>query len=263
MQVFYMEMRKLIAYRADFWVNFIGRTFFSLVISYYLWASVYEVRGVNELNGFTLNKMILYYLVVPLMFRIQQGETIGSISREIYDGGLNKYILYPLNYYTYKITTHLANSSFYFLQLIFLLLVYNIFVHDPKVYQFDILNSFLFVIVLILASITYFALNSISEMIAFWADNIWSLGVIVRFLALFLGGGMIPLTFFPDWVQSILSYTPFPYLIHFPMQILFGEIQLQTFVFNSFILIFWFLFFLFLSNHLWQKGKFKYTGVGI
>ena len=262
-QVYLMEIRKLIAYRADFWINFIGRTFFSLVISYYLWASVFEVRAVNELQGFTLNKMVLYYLMVPLISRIQQGESTGAISREIYDGNLNKYILYPLNYYFYKMTTHLANSSFYFSQLFFLLIVYNVFLYDPNIYQFNLLNIFLFIIAVTIASLTYFALNSIVEMIAFWADNIWSLGVIIRYVSLLLGGGMIPIVFFPEWSQSLLNYTPFPYLIHFPIEILFGNVTLEKFLFNVIMLCIWFGFFMLISGILWNKGKYKYTGVGI
>ena len=262
-QVYLMEIRKLITYRADFWVNFIGRTFFALVIAYYLWDSVYEVRGVTELKGFSLNKMVLYYLIVPLMFRIQQGETIGAISREIYDGNLNKYILYPLNYYLYKITTHLANSSFYFLQLIFLLIVYNVFLYDPSIYHFNAVHFLFFILALTIASLTYFALNSISEMIAFWADNIWSLGVIIRYITLFFGGAMIPIAFFPEWAQDFLHYTPFPYLVHFPIQILFGQVDTMSFLFNITILLMWFSFFMLISNYLWHKGKYKYTGVGI
>jgi ABC-2 type transport system permease protein len=263
LQVYLMELRKLITYRADFWVNFIGRTFFTLVIAYYLWLAIFEARGVDTLKGFTMNKMVLYYLMVPIIFRMQQGETIGAISREIYDGSLNKYLLYPLNYYQYKITTYLANSTFYLLQMIFLLVVYNLFLYDPTVYQFSIANSIMFLVTMLFACLAYFALNSITEMVAFWADNIWSLGVIIRFFSSFLGGGMIPLAFFPGWAQEALNYTPFPYLISLPVNILLGSVSATAFLQGIGILVFWFLFFMFISNLLWNKGKYKYTGVGI
>jgi uncharacterized protein YyaL (SSP411 family) len=81
-----MELRKIITYRADFWVNFIGQTIFSIIISYYLWQAIFASQGATSMNGFSLDKIIFYYLMVPIISRIQQGEMIGSISREIYDG---------------------------------------------------------------------------------------------------------------------------------------------------------------------------------
>jgi ABC-type uncharacterized transport system permease subunit len=83
----------MITYRADFWVNFFGQTLFSLTIAYFLWKSIFTSSNVTQMNGYNIEGMIFYYLIVPLIFRIQQGQGIGFISREIYDGSLNKYLL--------------------------------------------------------------------------------------------------------------------------------------------------------------------------
>jgi ABC-type uncharacterized transport system permease subunit len=48
LHVFAMELRRITTYRADFWVNFIGQTFFSIVIAYYLWSSIFETLQVEE-----------------------------------------------------------------------------------------------------------------------------------------------------------------------------------------------------------------------
>jgi len=121
----------------------------------------------------------------------------------------------------------------------------------------------MFIPALALISLSFFCLNSMSELVAFWAEYIWSLGVLVRFFVSFFGGAMIPLTFFPGWAQEALAYTPFPYLVHFPMQILFGEVDLPIFATNMGILSIWCLVFYSLSIVLWNKGKYSYTGVGI
>lgn len=262
-QVFFMELRKLITYRADFWVNFFGQTIFSLTIAYFLWDSIFSSSNVSEMNGYNINGMIFYYLVVPLIFRIQQGQGIGFISREIYDGSLNKYLLYPINIFGYKLITYLANSVFYFLQLALVLVLYNIFFYNPSIYSFSFLNLILFTVVIINAAFTFFYLFTICEFMAFWFDNIWSLGVILRFLTSFLGGALIPLSFFPDWAQLALSYTPFPYLIDFPMKALTGKLTPETFLFNLLVALVWLFIFRGLSIFTWNKGKFKYSGVGI
>ena len=261
--VYAMELRKIITYRADFWVNFFGQTFFSIIISYFLWKSIFETKQTDVLNGFTLNKIVLYYLIVPIVFRIQQGQMIGFISREIYEGTLSKYLIYPIDFFLYKIVTFFSHSTFFFLQLCLLIFVYQLFFADPTIYQFNTLNFFLFLCLLSLSSLCYFALNSITEFIAFWADNIWSLGAITRFFTRFLGGVLIPLSFFPHWALTILDYTPFPYIVHFPMSVFFGEYELMDFIKNCFILMLWTIVFFTISRILWKKGLYSYHGVGI
>ena len=262
-QVFFMELRKMITYRADFWVNFFGQTLFSLTIAYFLWKSIFTSSNVTQMNGYNIEGMIFYYLIVPLIFRIQQGQGIGFISREIYDGSLNKYLLYPIDIFRYKLATYLANSGFYFLQLLLILLIYNLIFYDPNIYDFSVLNLICFVIIMINAAFTFFYLFTICEFMAFWFDNIWSLGVILRFLTSFLGGALIPLSFFPEWAQSILSYTPFPYLIDFPMKALTGSLTISTFCINLSIAFTWLLVFRALSKFTWTKGKYSYSGVGM
>lgn len=262
-QVYGMELRKIITYRADFWINFIGQTIFSIIIAYFLWVAIFEAKDVSEMQGFTLNKIIFYYLIVPIVFRIQQGETIGGISREIYEGSLNKYILYPINFFKYKIITYLAHSTFFFAQLCLIMSIYLLFFETENFYSFSIIDFLLFTVLIFFSTLCYFSLNAISELIAFWADNIWSLGVIIRFMVKFLGGAMIPLVFFPTLLQDALEYTPFPYIIHFPMKVFFGEYSQVEYFQNLFILNLWTCAFLIITRFIWNKGKLQYTGVGI
>lgn len=262
-QVFFMELRNLLTYRADFWINFFGQTFFSLVVAYYLWLSVFEYTGSQSMQGYTLQGIIFYYLMAPLISRIQQGQGIGFAAREIYDGQLNKYLLYPLNYFGYKFAAYFAYSSFYIGQLFLILFLYNLFFYDPSVYQFSLAGIFLFLIAMTLACILFFFLFSLTEFLAFWFDNTWSLGVILRFGTSFFGGGLIPLKFFPDWALEILEFTPFPYLIDFPLKALNLDLTILEFSKSFSISLVWTLFFVFTSLKLWKKGQYKYTGVGI
>ncbi len=262
-QVFFMELRQLITYRADFWINFFGQTFISLTIAYFLWDSIFLSAQTKVMNGFTIQGMIFYYLCVPLIFRVQQGQGIGFISREIYDGGLNKYLLYPIDIFKYKTATYLANATFFLLQLFFLILVYNIFFYDPNVYSFSLLAGIKFLILLVIASLSFFYLFLCCELMAFWFDNIWSLGVILRFITSFFGGALIPLAFFPNWAQEILRLTPFPYLIDFPMKALLNQLDTHQFLINTTISIIWMIMFRFLALSIWKRGQYAYTGVGI
>ena len=262
-QVFLMELRQLITYRADFWVNFFGQTFFSLTIAFYLWDSIFTYTQNDQMQGYTIQGMIFYYLIAPLIFRIQQGAGIGFFSREIYDGRLNKYLIYPIDATIYKFISYLAYSSFYLSQLFIILCLYQIFFLDETVFQFSWLGLLFFLVAMLLACAMFFLLFCLTELLAFWFDNVWSLGVILRFISSFLGGGLIPLAFFPAWSQQLLAMTPFPYMIDFPLSCLRGELSLAQFFENCALSIGWGLIFGFLTVILWKRGLYRYTGVGI
>ena len=48
--------------------------------------------------GYTFGALMLYYLMVPLVERVVNGQEMGFMSGEIYDGGLTRYLLYPVSY---------------------------------------------------------------------------------------------------------------------------------------------------------------------
>ena len=46
------------------------------------------------------------------------------------------------------------------------------------------------------------------------------------YFALYIGlsGALVPLDLFPDAVRAVVAYTPFPYMIDFPAQVLLGKV---------------------------------------
>lgn len=258
-----MELRKLLAYRTDFWVTFLGQTLIQLVVASALWKSVYESQGLKEMQGFTLEMMQLYYLIIPIGTRILTGENIGFLSREIYEGTFTRYLLYPLSVFQYKTLTYLSYSLFYGLQLLLLYLLFRTFMGSSPITFSELGFLFLGFLMFLLAAFTYAMMAMMVELLALWADNIWSLMVMLRFFSAFLGGGFIPLSFFPDWSQRLLAWTPFPYLISLPARTTMGLTTFEEIISGTVLNIAWALFFIILVQLLWKRGEKQYTGVGI
>ena len=255
-----MEFRKILAYRSDFWVTFIGQTVIQLIVARALWENIFETNNVTSMQGFDLNKITLYYLLVPIGLRILAGQNIGFLSREIYEGTFTRYLIYPVNVFVYKSTTFLTHSLFYCFQLFFIYLIYQlIFGHA----NFHPEYLFLGIILFFIASVCYMAMSMIMELIALWADNVWTLMVMLKFFVTFFGGGIIPMDFFPEWAQKLLSFTPFPYLISLPVKTLMGLVTMNDALMGSGILVFWSVFFFIILQLMWIKGQKTYTGVGI
>lgn len=258
-----MEFRKILAYRSDFWITFLGQTIIQLVVARALWQAVFEAQGTNEMQGYTLEMMSLYYLIAPIGTKILTGENIGFLAREIYEGTFTRYLLYPLSVFQYKTLTYLTYSLFYGIQLIILFSLFRIFIADAPYTFYDFRNLILGVSLFLLAALAYGMMALLIEMLALWADNIWSLMVMLRFFTSFFGGAFIPLDFLPAWAQNVLSYTPFPYLVTLPIKTIMGFTSIGDISQGICILLVWILFFMQGVRLLWKRGEKKYTGVGI
>ncbi len=258
-----MELRKIIAYRTDFWITFLGQTAIQLVVASALWKSIFASQGVSEMQGYTLEMMQLYYLIVPIGSKMLSGENMGFISREIYEGTFTRYLLYPLSVFQYKTFTYLSYSLFYGTELILLYLVFRFFIGSTPLQMADVGNLLLGTGLFFLGAMAYIMIAMLIELLALWADNIWSLSVMLRFFASFLGGGFIPLTFLPEWSQKILIWLPFPYLFSLPARTIMGLTSWDEIARGVLIILIWILVFMELVKLMWKAGSKRYTGVGI
>jgi ABC-2 type transport system permease protein len=261
--IFLLEVRKIMAYRSDFWINIIGQVATTLVVSYSLWKSIFTFQNIEVMNGFTMHALIFYYVSMPLISRTLLGEDIGFLAREIYEGSLNKYLVYPLSVFGFKNITYFVHSIFYAIQLGFVFGIFYFVIGPDHTFSLEWGNLFAGIIGLMIGSSVYFILSCSIETIAFWADNIWSLRVLLRMANNFLGGMMVPLAFFPEWALSILKYTPFPYLLTFPINTIMGKVGMEEWFTSVAILLVWYIIFFIIFRIIWARGKFQYTGVGI
>lgn len=256
------ELRKIMAYRVDFWITFLGQTIVQLSIARALWQNIFASSGNEVMEGYTLPMMTLYFLIVPIGNRMLQGENMGFLSREIYDGSLNRYLIYPISFFQYKTLTYLTYSMFYGVQMIFIFVIYQtVFADgltpDMMIHLMKGLAVFMF------ASFTFSNLGMVIELLALWADNIWSLAVMCRFFCYFLGGSFVPVAFFPEWLQAALKYTPFPHLISLPVRTVMGLTTWEEIFTGIIILILWATVLRIMAHMIWNKGQYRYTGVGI
>ena len=267
LHVYSMELRKVLSYRVDFWVQFLGTLFTDITISYFLWMAVYAGSGTTRIGGYTFAGMMTYYVLLPLVNRVVRGSDIGFFSPEIYDGSLTRYLVYPVPYFGYKYLSYLALSTVALLQLVIMTALFKFgvgpFFHLSLGETLGGSQLLLGMVAAVASSFVYFSAMGALEMLAFWNDAVWTVLVMLRFSAQFLGGGLVPLSLFPAWSRPILDWLPFQYMIAFPVRVMMGETS-PAFVLNGLLACaFWGSVFLGAANLLWRRGSYQYSGVGI
>lgn len=113
----------------------------------------------------------------------------------------------------------------------------------------------------ILISFLWFSIQFLTGILAFWLEQTWILRALIQTIITFLSGFIIPLEFFPDWLVTLLNYTPFPFMTYYPVKIFMGESI--PWAEGPFILFIWILVMVVLNTLIWRRGIRLYTAAGM
>ena len=263
LHVFAIEIKKAVSYRVAFWVNFLLGTTTDLLIAYFLWGAIFAASGSQTMQGFSFHGMVFYYLFATFSMKMGRGNDHGYLAQDIYDGGLTRYLIYPIHFFGFKYITHITQQMLAALQLSIAFCALWFILGIPPDSQLDLGSFAAGLLTCFFMGYLYFVLVSCLELVAFWQDVIWNLIAMLRFSMALLGGAMIPLDFFPAWGRTLVSFTPFPTMISFPARTFLGQVSLLEWFQNMGIMLVWSLAFTLLAAVIWKRGTKQYSGVGI
>jgi ABC-2 type transport system permease protein len=259
-----LEARKSMSYRVDFWVNAVVGFVAELLLAWFLWRAVFAESGRSVVGGYTLDGIVLYSVVVILLAKLVRGPAFDmGISQDVYDGGLSRYLVYPAPYLAFKYAQHVGSLLPALVQTAFFggwfLLVQGL-PADERVTPATVAMGLVSTAV---ANLLHFLLAWPLQAVAFWADNVWSLMVMLRFVTGLLGGGMVPLSLFPDWARAANELLPFRFLFAVPADALLGRVPPGEWAAGLAIALAWCGVLVVLGRAVWRRGDLRYTGVGI
>jgi ABC-2 type transport system permease protein len=200
-----------------------------------------------------------YFLVVFIIRQSTAVWVIWDFQREIVEGKLSPKLIQPLDPAWHHFAGHVADR---FARLQFtLLLIILFFILYPQAFWFPSVSNFLlFLLSVIMAFILRFLIQYTFAMLAFWTERATALENLWMLFYLFLSGIIAPLEVFPENVRAALLWTPFPYLVDFPANILIG---LPVDLGRGFLsLLGWILIFFCVNRLFWRMGLKHYSGMG-
>lgn len=243
----------MLEYRAELFLWMLSSSLPFIMMGIWMEASV---KGQFALNTLQFAR---YFLAVFLVRSITPTWVIFDFEREVVEGTLSPKLLQPIDPVWHHVAEHIAERCARLPFVFGLILFY--FVLYPQAFWFPNLGNFLlFLIVVLMAFALRFLIQYTLALFAFWTERASAIEQLWLLPYMFLSGITAPLEVFPELVGQIVLWTPFPYLINFPVSLLVG---LPVDIGRGLLAMFaWGVIFFGLNRWLWRKGLKQYSGMG-
>ena len=215
-----------------------------------------DAAGAGGLNRVELAR---YFLSAFIVRQFTIAWVAYAFEEDALQGRLSPQLLQPLHPLWRHVSAHLGEQATRApfvagLTGLFLLLVpWAAWLPSPG-------RLLLVVLATLLAFAVNFLLQSLIALLCFWTERASALERLHTLAMLFLSGLMAPLEVFPPAVRQAASWTPFPWIIHFPARLLAGA---EVNVVEGFAaLAGWLVVLLPLTVLLWRLGVRRYAAMG-
>ena len=258
--VFGMGMQKAMAYRADFFLSIVS-CIFPIIMQVYLWTALYAA-GAADTNGYTYEQMILYTLLAGVTSRIVATGFENDVARDIKDGGLNKYLVKPMNYGAYCFAQFAGGKA---AAAGFLLAAAAAVLGGAALtlgVPFAPVRLALYALSLVLALVLNFAIFFTIALLGFWLTEISQLFGTISIVIMVVSGGVFPLDIFGPAAAVLSAVLPFGYTTQFCVNIVSGRLGWGGIGCGLLMQLGWCAVFTGLHTLLWRRGVRRYAAVG-
>jgi len=260
-RVFAIGVQDTFVYR---W-NFLLRSLFSiipLVGTVFVWRAVCGPDG--SVSDYSLSSVVFYFVGVLLVDNLASPtEDEWRIAAEIREGQISSLLTKPLDHLAYRLTLFSAYRLLYSLltlpimgAVLWCLRAHLQWPTHPSTWGLFALS------VCGSALIQFFIAYSLA-MLAFWILEVSTLIFILYSFEYFLSGHVFPLDLLPTGVRSLLAWSPFPYELFFPVQILLERLDAKA-IWQGFAMqLFWVCLTAATARFLWNRGVRHYQAAGV
>ncbi|WP_429430029.1 ABC-2 family transporter protein [Pseudomonas sp. BS3782 TE3695] len=183
-------------------------------IQFAIWTFVYEGANDEALPQYTLEETYLYYVAVLALNRLNNTyDLIFRVSTHVHEGQLEGIFIKPISYFQYNFFIFLGESILYYVPIViiavFVVLSGSGWAGVAGFVMLSLVNVFFCFLLGYLMSLSTFWLTRPDMTLSFQA-----------ILASVIGGTLLPISYWPDYLQPLMRYNPFRLIISGPAEFL-------------------------------------------
>lgn len=254
-----MALSRTMTYKLDFFLTLTLPPLVFVLVSYAIWAQIFDRHHLQSVGGFTRDEMLRYQCWTFIATLLARSHRSWNLSEDIRFGRITAFLLYPFSVWSAYTAEFIA---FQVVQLFIVALTLSVMIGSGLVPAVSIDTLLAGVCVCLAVGFLWFTFEFVFGSIAFWIDESWILRLVFFFLTTTLSGGFIPIELFPQWLQVALQYTPFPLLTSIPVHIFLGT-QRDTLLSILAQVIVWISVMALCAQCVWHRGLRQYTAAGM
>lgn len=209
------------AYRTHSMVSiFVGPVYF--IVQYFIWTAAYG--GQNTFHGMELQQMLTYFGATALIGYLTMDFADWNLQMLVRTGKFLTFALRPIHHRYFAFSQKVGHRvlGFFFEFLPCFLIFQFIFKVNmiPKYIGWTILS-------IIFAFLMNFYVNYCIGMTAFWLVQSSGIRQVFQALSSIFSGALVPLVFFPGFLQKLLFFLPFQYITYVPSMVFSGKYTLS------------------------------------
>ena len=212
-----LAFHKQLAYRAANLAGFITNSFFSALRAAIVIA-LYSAQPAGTLvGGYSLQDAVTYTGVAQALLNWIALWGWWDILLAVKSGDVATDLQRPIGFFWYWCAQDFGRAcAQMLLRGVPILLLYAALY--PITWPNGVAQSLGVLVVLLLAWFISFAWRFLYSLAAFWSNDARGFGRMAVFIATFASGFLMPLGFFPDWVQRLLRALPWAAIVNTPVE---------------------------------------------
>ncbi|MEZ4629594.1 MAG: ABC-2 family transporter protein [Deinococcales bacterium] len=217
------SFQRALTYRAATLAGMVTNLFFGVIRASVLIALYGEADSVNGLSlqgavtYAALSQAIIAYLNIFGWFGLMMNVHSGDVAQDL---------LKPMSFYRFWLAQDFGRAwANLLLRSLSIMLIYSLF--WSLAYPQSLEQWFYMLISLLLSWWLNFSWQFLVNLTAFWVPNARGIGRFAFFLSMALSGLYMPIRLFPEWLQKICYFSPFPHILNSPLEIYLGVVQGQ------------------------------------
>ncbi|GGL99664.1 ABC transporter permease [Deinococcus aerophilus] len=256
--LFATRFAEMAEYRAEIIIWMLSGTL-SLIMML-VWMSQAASAPGGQIRGYDASGFATYFLSVWLVGQLLVVWVGWELDLMIRQGTLSPKLLRPMDPMWIEYASHVAERLVRIGPLLALLVVFALLSGASFTHEWWAYPAALGLIAL--GFTCRFLYEYTLGLLAFWTESSTSFTEVAWLLYAALGGLFAPLAFYPPWVQNVAVWTPFPYMLGLPAQLLAGKATLAQTGQGALVLLGWVVVFWFVRLAVWRLGLKKYGAVG-
>lgn len=256
-------IQNTLAYR----MNFLFRAVFTLIpllANILLWKTIFAGKSADESVGaYNLSQMVSYYLLILIVNSMTAvNEDDWQIAADIRNGVISQFLLKPMDYLTFRLSLFFANRLIYILVAAIPVGLFLLWQRNYWSAPVSMEALYLSVISLILTGLLQFLISFTMALLAFWVLEVATFIFILYAFEYIAGGHLFPIDLLPNWLETLLYWTPFPYLLSFPVLIYLGRVDGPEMWNGLIVQGVWLVIAFIGARFVWSRGIRSYSAVG-